>query len=133
MNFRETEKTWGYEFPAELEKLDQVEPNQGVLINNALVVLPWPPLSETEIISAHDVASDWNLKPNFVPVMGDFHNLVCLDYSNPSCPEVVIINDRRKELVRYKSLSNFLLSLVNLPEEDIETKGIIEEESWLNF
>jgi hypothetical protein len=133
MKFREAEKKWGYEFPAELEKIRQLEPNQGVLINNALVVAPWPPLSETEITSAHDVALDWNIKQSYVPIMGDFHDLVCLDYSNNSCPEVVIINDLREELICYKSLNNFLLSLVNLPEEDMDTKGIIEEESWLDF
>jgi hypothetical protein len=133
MEYSEAEKKWGYEFPDELERIARLEPNQGVLINNQPVSLPWPPLSDLEISSAYDIAADWNLRSSFIPIMGDFHDLVCLDYAESSHPEVVIINDNRQVLIRYKSLNCFFRSLVIIQDEKLDSNGVIEEESWLDF
>lgn len=133
MNFQEAGKRWGIEFPEEMENVSRIDPGKGVLIGGQPVGLPWPPLSATEISTAQKVAADWQLPPNFIPIMGDFHDLVCLDYSRKNNPGVVIINDAREELVRFESLKIFLQSLVIVVEGNSNQREIIEDESWLDF
>ncbi len=103
------------------------------MIGGVPVNLPWPPLSASEIASAKDTAKDWQLNENHVPIMGDFHDLVCLDYSQLSEPETIIIDDDRKEIARFSSLKQFLNSLVVLERKSQSKKRIVEEESWIDF
>ena len=133
MDYREAEKKWGVAFPAGIERIGRKEANRGVMIDNQATSLPWPPLSASEILLARDAATDWKLEPAQVPVMGDFHDLVCLDYTKSDNPEVIIINDEREILVRYTSLEQFLRSLIIVDNSKEGENGAIENESWLDI
>ncbi len=133
MSLEKVEARWNIELPMEMEAVSRIEPNQGVMVGGKPVVLPWPPLSPDLIATAKDTTQDWQLDRNHVPIMGDFHDLVCLDYSGSDNPEIVIIDDDRNELARFETLKQFLGSLVDLGDTSQDQKGIIEEESWLDF
>lgn len=133
MQYQEAEKKWGIIFPPEIKEVGSIGADRGVLIGDKPTTLPWPPMSPSEVCSAKDVANDWGLAASFVPIMGDFHNLVCLDYTNLQNPELVIINDDRKELIRYESINEFLHALITMPDEDVDISGVIKQGSWLDI
>ena len=133
MTLNEAERKWGFQFPGSIGDIQNIESGQAVVVAGNTVAIPWPPLSAFEIHSAHDVATDWELNPGFVPIMGNFHDLVCLDYSASGDPDVVIIDDSRNHLARFNSIEQFIDSLVPLLEEDLDTNEVIEKESWLDF
>jgi hypothetical protein len=99
---------WGLVFPPEMEELAKIGPDMCIVVNGSELPLPWPPLTPLELISAVDVALDWELAPGIVPVMGDFHDLVCLRYEGARCMGVVVIDDDRAILASFASVSEFL-------------------------
>jgi hypothetical protein len=99
---------WGVVFPPGMEELAKIGPDMCIVVNGCEMSLPWPPLTPTEIISAVDVAPDWQLASGIVPVMGDFHDLVCLRFEGVGFMGVVVINDDRSTLASFSSISEFL-------------------------
>ena len=125
---------WNYPIPAKVDALLKVEPTSYVFFDGKKIDVPWPPLSLKEIASAHGVADDWDIPKGFVPVMGDFHDLVCLSFNEPMCSEVVIINDERTELARYASIEEFMSNIQTDEDEplDLNSKNDLVDE-WLDF
>lgn len=66
-----------------MEKLAKIGPDTHVVVNGCKMSLPRLPLNPAKFVTAIDVAPDWELGPENVPVMGDFHDLVCLRYDGP--------------------------------------------------
>ena len=128
----QVEARWKVKLPDEIETIRSIEPNQSVVTERGPVDLPWPPLSHEEIIQAKETARDWQLKREYVPIMGDMHDLVCLDYSLTGEPEVVVVDDDRNELARFSSLRHFLDALTDTGIEP-KRKKIVEDKSWLDF
>lgn len=129
---------WGVVFPSGMEEIAKIGPGKYIVVNGCDMLLPWPPLNPTELISAVDVAPDWELASGTVPVMGDFHDLVCLHYEGVRFLGVVVINDDRSILASFSSISEFLhcvrqssqnASLLNDDEDD----GVDWTKSWLNI
>ena len=133
MDCKFAERKWGVTLPTEIDAIIRIEPGLGVQVDGATIPLPWPPLKPSEIANSFDTASDWELPGKHIPVMGDFHNLVCLDYSLVGEPAVVILNDNRRPIARYANSKLFLQALSRLTEEGNPNAEIIEGESWLNF
>ncbi|MFD1157673.1 SMI1/KNR4 family protein [Roseovarius aestuarii] len=126
------ESRWNVKLPEEIEAIGSIEPSQGVVTEAGPIHLPWPPLSFDEIARTKETAQDWQLNRNYVPIMGDMHDLVCLDYSLSKEPEVVVVSDDRNELARFTSLRHFLDSLTDMADESHCMK-IVADKSWLDF
>lgn len=129
---------WGVVFPPGMEEIAKIGPGRCIVVNGCDMSLPWPPLNPTELILAVDVAPDWELAPGTVPVMGDFHDLVCLHYEGVRFLGVVVINDDRATLASFSSIPEFLhcvrqRSPENSPLNDDEDDGVDWTKSWLNI
>ncbi len=114
MDFQLAETLWVRKFPAEMDEVARIEPNTGVRTDGELHEVPWPPLTSEKIIAAKEIAAEWDLHPELVPIMGDFHNLVCLDYRTTE-PQVAIVNDDRTEIVRFENARKFLDAIEVIP------------------
>jgi len=91
-----------------MDELAKIGPGMCIVENGGELSLPWPPLTPAEIISAVDVAPDWGLASGTVPVMGDFHDLVCLRYEGVRFMGVVVMDDDRSTLASFSSIYEFL-------------------------
>ena len=131
--YAEAIASWRLPIPDETEKFLGVEPNKCVATSEKVLALPWPPLAPSEIANSARVATDWGLNQGLVPVMGDFHNLVCLSFVAGCAPSVVIINDERIELACFSSISEFMAAIKQCDATRESVDGIIKEKSWLNF
>ena len=83
-----------------------------------------------EIASAFAILRDWEIPNNFIPVGGDFHDLLCLDVSKPD-PDLVLIDDARRELARFPNPSDFFAIIRSADPRLGNTSGISEDKSWL--
>lgn len=124
---------WNLPIPDSAEALSLIEPQSYVETSNGPIDVPWPPLSFIEIANAAALAEDWQIPTGFVPVMGDFHGLVCLAFENESTPQVVLINDDRVELARFPSIEKFIAAIQRKAEAPIDTSSVVKDKSWLNF
>ncbi|NKI68709.1 hypothetical protein GN109_04685 [Collimonas pratensis] len=131
--YAEAITNWRLPIPDEAEKFLSIEPNKCVATSGQVLALPWPPLTPSEIANSASVATDWGLHQGLVPVMGDFHNLVCLSFVTEGAPSVVIINDERIELACFSSISEFLNGIKPYDSAPELVKGIVKDKSWLNF
>ena len=86
--------------------------------------------SETEISQATKVQEEWDLPASLVPFYGDWHTVLCLNLLSGA---VELLNDQRQVLFTWPSVSEFVNCLVFESESPIDTSGIIEGESWLDF
>lgn len=93
--------------------------------------LPAAPLEPSEIVDAADVAADWGIPDRLVPIIGDFHDLVCLDYRAGMPPKVIVLNDKREETFLFETFDRFLDALVSEPEEPSDLSRIVR--SRLDF
>ena len=123
---------WGVSLPAELAELESVSPQSCLEVGGELIRVPWPPLSPKEIADAASIAMDWEIPAGCVPVMGDFHDLVCLLFIS-AAPEVVLLNDSRETLARFPSISAFLAAITPCPDTPADLSGILVDQSWLDF
>lgn len=134
--YADLEALWCLPIPSEVETLLKIDPCSYVLFKEERVRVPWPPFTPDEIARARNVADDWEIPKNHVPLMGDFHDLVCLSFDNFDTPHVVIINDERVELARFASIKEFITHIQKeeeLPLSSTGIGGVIEKESWLDF
>jgi hypothetical protein len=132
-DIRETEQVWGVTLPEELKSFvndtrDACRKENGEIIN-----LPFPPLTFTQIIAVHSIAQDWNIRAGLVPIMGDFHDFVCLDYRDDAIPVVVLIDDYRNERTLFNTFGEFFTALCLAPERTVSSDAVIQDKSWLKF
>ena len=132
------ESTWGVRLPDSFTDLliRLQSATHSRLVSGDLFRLPFAPFIACEIVGARRLAHEWDIPDNLVPFMGDFHDLVCLDYRQRSTPEVVALDDDRSEIRLSESVELFLSSLTSVSdahERQKSASGIIESESWLNF
>lgn len=125
-------EAWGVSLPDQLVKLQSVEAGSCVEVNGEMIPVPWPPLSPSEIADTAAIATDWEIPADCVPVMGDFHDLVCVLFASDP-PEVVLLNDARQTLAHFSSIGAFLAAITLCPDKPADTRGIIAAESWLDF
>lgn len=101
-----------------------------VRAGGSLIALRHPFWRESEISKSSKLLSDWDVPASLVPFYGDWHTLICLA---PKEGVIKLLDDTRQILFTWPSVAVFVESLVNEPEKPIDTSGIIESESWLNF
>ncbi len=66
--------------------------------------------------------------------MGDFHDLICLDYRSGVEPSVTMIDDARKERAIFESIDGFLdAPKVEEKNEKRSLSGINKKTSYLNI
>src|SRR4051812_46348641 len=106
-------KTWGGTLPENLHPLSAGGPPKAGRVAGSTFSMPWPALTLPEIAAARATREDWELAVGYVPVMGDFHNLVCLDYRKSASPEVVVIDDDRNEIARFNSIDELIGALTD--------------------
>lgn len=93
--------------------------------------LPHPFWTLKSILAAiGDLQADWDVPKTLVPFYGDWHTVICLELKSGA---VKMLDDRRKVVCRWASTENFVRGLSVEPEEPIDTTGIIESESYLDF
>jgi hypothetical protein len=80
MTLDEAGRVWGVQLPRDITALSTLPSDACIVTGGCELPFPWPPLSPDQIASAAAVAGDWELGLGMVPVMGDFHDLVCLCY-----------------------------------------------------
>ena len=125
-------KLWDVTPPAFLDDLLALPAGLELLLVNGPVRVPWPMFRADEIASAFDILGDWDIPNNFIPVGGDFHNVLCLDASRPG-PDLVLIDDARRELARFQDPSDFFAAIRSADPKLGDTSGIIQDKSWLGF
>ena len=134
MNARiDAERKWSVLLPQRLDSFTNESRDACQMIDGEIVPLPSPPLSFEAIAQTRLVAEDWKIPTGLVPIMGDFHDLVCLDYRRSSQAAVVLLDDERNERALFDSFDGFLDALCTAPASTGSVDGIIEEESWLDF
>ncbi len=134
--YADLDALWHHPIPSEAEELLKIDPCSYVLFDGKRVRIPWPPFSTDEIASAYDVADDWEIPKNHVPMMGDFHDLVCLSFEENTTPHVVIINDERAELARFSSIREFITHIQKEEEKPLSSSGVtgvVKKGTWLDF
>jgi len=124
---------WKLPIPDEAAAFLAIKPSAHVEAAGQMFSVPWPPLTPDEILGAAAVADDWEILVNYVPVMGDFHDLVCLAFEPGAPPQVVILNDSRIELARFATIGAFVESISYPDEPKRSTEDIIRSKSWLDF
>jgi len=96
----------------------------------SLETLCHPFWSAAEIARSLNMRADWEIPNSLIPFYGDWHTVICLD---PREGTVKLLHDDREIVFTWASISEFIQSLQNEPERPIDTSGIIESESWLDF
>jgi hypothetical protein len=132
-DFGAVQNAWNLSVPPEAAQLLSIEAGAVVAAGGSDVSVPWPPFTIAQICSAASVAEDWNIPKNFLPLGGDFHDLICLDFNTERGPSVVIINDERIEKARFGSIAEFVGAIRIVEDEPTGTNGIIPGKSFLNF
>ncbi|MEI6233254.1 MAG: hypothetical protein WCT04_09390 [Planctomycetota bacterium] len=84
----------------------------------------------TEISQSVTIQEDWDVPRSLVPFYGDWHTIICLE---PQHGTVQLLNDNRRVMYTWSTIDEFVRCLALKPEEPINTTGIIEAESWLDF
>ena len=129
----QVEDAWGVTLPPQLDSLRTLAFDSFCSTEGKLVPLPAPVLSLDEVLQAKSVAEDWKIPTGLVPIIGDFHDLVCLDYRQSHVPAVVVINDDRAESRIFDSFDEFVKALSMSPSDRTNRREIIEGESFLDF
>ena len=130
---RDIESTWHVTLPSGFDDLQaEVEWNALRLPDGSVYRVPWPILTSKQIVGAFQLREDWQLPDAFVPLIGDFHDLVGLDYSEGS-PTVIALDDARRTRRLFDDFDGFLAARFLADETPTDTSGIIEDESWLDI
>ena len=75
------ESTWRVLLPERFPALrDELDWNALRLPDGSVYKMPSPILTVQQIVDAFDIRRDWQLPTGFVPLIGDFHDLIGLDY-----------------------------------------------------
>ena len=123
-------KLWEATPPPFLDDLLALPAGLELPLANGYIRVPWPMFRAEEIASAFAILRDWEIPNNFIPVGGDFHDLLCLDVSKPD-PDLVLIDDARRELARFPNPSDFFAIIRSADPRLGNTSGISEDKSWL--
>ncbi|RYD64818.1 MAG: hypothetical protein EOP83_08845 [Verrucomicrobiaceae bacterium] len=130
----EVERVWGVSLPSGLASLVIDARDACWLASGEMVRLPFPAFTLQQMVDAKLVAGDWEIADGLVPIMGDFHDLVCLDYRRAAEPVVILLDDDRNETALFDSFDEFFSALCVAPERtDGPIKKIVEKDSWLDF
>ena len=131
---REAEIASGVTLPPGMNSFVHDDRDACRLADGEILRLPFPPLTFQQIAEAKAVADDWEIPEGLVPIIGDFHDLVCLDYRRSEGPSVVLIDDDRNEMPLFGSLDEFCEALCVVPERASSSiKRVVEKDSWLEF
>jgi hypothetical protein len=95
--------------------------------------VPSSPLSTESIVAALKVAEEWDLPAGIVPFLGDFHDVICLDYRRSTEPSVTVLDDARQARCKFPSFDAFLAARTLRDQTIKRPSRVIESESWLNF
>jgi hypothetical protein len=131
MNYVAAFQLWKTKPPPFFERLLSISAGYELRVGDECLRLPWPFFTPEEMISAFPIKSDWEIPDHLVPIAGDFHDLLCVDASTQR-NEIVVLNDSREELVRFRSFEE-IVACLRAVEENAPTAGIVESKSWLNF
>jgi hypothetical protein len=134
MTFDEAGRVWGVQLPHDIKVLSTLPPDVCIVTGGRELPLPWPPLSPDQIASAAAIAGDWEFGLGIVPVMGNFHDLICLRFVQGVLNEVVIIDDARTIQASFPTLTELVRATKTASAGDTpQMKGVIESSSWLDF
>lgn len=133
MTERDIESTWGIRLPSGFHELhSEADWNALRLLDGQVLKVPGHALSAKEIVDAFEVREDWQLPGTFLPLVGDFHDLIGLDFSSDP-PRVVALNEERSSQFLFADFDAFLAARFLADESPSDTSGIIEGESWLDI
>ena len=128
------ETAWQIRLPPNFNVLNSIEWDAVRLPTGDVFVVHGELLTARNIVAARETADDWNIPLGLLPIIGDFHDLICLDYRNGPEPKVVVINDARQEQSLFPDFAAFLAArFLRTDSPHREDCGIIESESWLDF
>ncbi|CAA6696725.1 MULTISPECIES: SMI1/KNR4 family protein [unclassified Lentimonas] len=131
---KEDIKLWGFELPTRFFELHKKGSFDSIRIEGQQEIsLPFPLLRTEEIKNQESLKDDWEIPVGLLPFMGDMHDLVCLDYSESNSPSVVLIDDSRMKIKITDNFEDFYNNVYLAPEAKIDSSGVIEGETWLDF
>ena len=128
------ETAWGVKLPPRFTELGARDFDALHLPDHTTLNVPWPTLTANELVHACNMAHDWDIPTGLLPIIGDFHNLICLDYRDGGEPRIVMLNDARSVTPLFSSFASFVnarfLKDATVASND---SGVIDAESWLAF
>lgn len=132
---QDIEATWGLSLPGRFPDLYQVQDRSAIRLPNGEVFrLPFPVMNYDEIVQAKNVAADWEIPGRVVPIIGDFHDLVCLDYLSGKQPCVIAMDDERTTRFLFDRFDAFLdAPRVEIEESPIKPPPVVKEKTWFDF
>ena len=130
---REIESTWRVALPRRFAELQaDLDWDALRLPGGSVHKVPWPVLTLQQIVDAYALREYWHLPIGFLPLIGDFHVIIGLDYSVHS-PTVIALNDARKSQHLFNDFDTFLAARFLVDEPRTERSGIVEKESCLDI
>ena len=128
------ETAWQIRLPPDFNLLNLVEWDALRLPNGDVFIAHGEVLTPRKIAAARKSAEYWDLPSGLLPFLGDFHDLICLDYRSGPEPKVVAINDARQVRCLFPDFAAFLAArfLRDDPQPRADG-GVIKSESWLDF
>ena len=128
------DRLWGHKLPGRFHELYEKGDFDALrLKDEEEVELPFPLLSVEDIEQQESLREDWEIPLGLLPFMGDMHDLVCLDFSEPDNPTVVQLNDERDKEGLAETFEYFLDHVFVAEEKGGDSLGIVEEGTWFNF
>ncbi|MFN0021553.1 MAG: SMI1/KNR4 family protein [Pirellulaceae bacterium] len=128
------ETAWQIRLPPYFNLLNSNEWDAVTLPSGDVFVIRGELLTARNIVAARETAEDWDLPIGLLPIIGDFHDLICLDYRSGPEPKVVAMNDARQVQSLFPDFAAFLAArFLRQDPQNRDTSGIIERESWLDF
>lgn len=132
--FNSVESAWGIKLPSRfLELYDHDGWHMIALPNGQEFQCPMSLMLCSEIVSAKGTADDWQIAPGLVPFMGDFHDLICLDYRSGVEPSVTMIDDARNERAIFESIDGFLDAPKVEKNDEKRSLSGVKKTSYLNI
>lgn len=132
---KDIEKAWGLSLPKRFPELYQEQGRSAIRLPNGEVFrLPFPVMNYDEIVQAKQVAADWEIPERVVPIIGDFHDLVCLDYRSGKQPCVIAMDDERMTQHLFDTFDAFLdAPSVEIEESPIKPPPVVKEKTWFDL
>jgi len=99
------------------------------------IPLPHRFWSVDEVDRSPCIKSEWEIPADLIPFYGDWHDVLCL---SASTEKIVLLDDQRTTVAVWQSVDDFLKCLttdesMSGSPNDQALKGVIDDESWLDF
>ncbi len=99
-----------------------------VRVDGKLRGLILPFWSYSEILNMLDLRDQWDVPLSLVPFQGDCHQLICLETTTGG---VVMLNDLRETIQRWRDTDSFMASLSPEPAEVEERSHLFS--AWMGL